>query len=451
MADQIRMDFDQLAQIAQRLYALGCRLDGIGSEIRGVHIDAESGGELKAGVNCYLSGVGYAVNSADIAGALGQLARAAGRVGDRAAALSSGVNRVAELFVGVETELMQTPDRSDGGRWQEGGVASAQEIDRMIAGFFSEYRGRRPSKREVLDFFKKVDLPEKLAPAVLATGNGLSLIWKENEAKNVAKSSWKPSALKIEPDGGDNATKVTFDPETGKFTETQKDSTYRDQKTLLAFGGSVSASESLLHGDFKESNEKYSLEADFDVVKVESHASYEGGLYSYKTGEDGKTYRTLSPGFKVEGGVSVSAIESKVSGEYELIDNVSVGGDVHVEAMSAAVDTSFGIGIVENELIASVKLDAEMNLAEAGGEVYVDAGGVKGTIGADVSAGIGAHAKVGYEKGKVNFDVGIGVGVGVSVRAELDISGLVDNLTNTLKVADDFINGASQFFGAIFG
>ncbi len=451
MADQIRMNFDQLAQVAQRLNALGYKLDGIGSEIRGVHINAESGGELKAGVSCYLSGVGYAVNSTDIAGALRQLARAAARVGDRAAALSGGVSRTAALFAGVERELMLTLDYGDGGQRQQGGAAGENSIDQMIASFFSVYRGRRPSKREVLNFFKKQDLPETLVPAVLATSNGLSVLWKEYKEDGIAKSSWKPSALKVEPDSGDNATKVTFDPKTGEYTETPKDSTYRDQKTLLEFGASASASESLIHGEFEKTNNNFTLEADFDVVAAEAHASYKGGLYSYKTGADGETYRTLSPGIKVEAGTSVSAAESNIGGEYELIDNVSVGGDVHAEVLSAAANSSFGIGIVENELIASVKLEAEANLAKTGGDMHVDVGGVKGTIGGDVSIGFGAHAKAGYEDGKVNFDVGIGIGIGASVRGEIDISGLIDNLTNVMNVADNIISGASYFFGALFG
>ena len=54
-----------------------------------------------------------------------------------------------------------------------------------------------------------------------------------------------------------------------------------------------------------------------------------------------------------------------------------------------------------------------------------------------MSVGVGAHADIGYHDGKLTFDIGASLGVGASVTAEVDVSGLVENIGDAVDSLAD--------------
>ena len=80
-----------------------------------------------------------------------------------------------------------------------------------------------------------------------------------------------------------------------------------------------------------------------------------------------------------------------------------------------------------------VKASAEAIAIEAKGEAGVTVLGTEAKVSGSVNVGVGAHADVGYEDGKLSFDIGASLGVGVSVGFEVDIGGTVDAVKDFAK------------------
>lgn len=101
------------------------------------------------------------------------------------------------------------------------------------------------------------------------------------------------------------------------------------------------------------------------------------------------------------------------------------------------------VGIHDKDGNFNPNVSAEARFEAIGGEISGTVGakilgtdiGVKGSL----NYGIGAHAEVGFEDGKLSFDVGASLGVGGSIKIELDVSGAVNAVKDTAKAVWDWI------------
>ena len=224
-----------------------------------------------------------------------------------------------------------------------------------------------------------------------------------------------------------------------------------DNWSLLRIGAERSASLSLLSLSNKGASGNSSYEAELNFSKLEGHMNGEAGLYAYKVGKDGQTHRVLSPGVAVDIGASYTLMEGSVSGEYELIDNVKITGNVKAQAGKVEVTGKGEFGFIDGQFVAKADVGVEAILAGVSGEAAVDAFGMKGTVKGSVDVGLGAHAKAGYKDGKVYADLGVYVGVGGSVSFELDVGGALQNIGEGLNGASKFVGDLWEGAGNIIG
>lgn len=215
----------------------------------------------------------------------------------------------------------------------------------------------------------------------------------------------------------------------------------------------------------------YEKEISGDYTLWENEGEYKSGnlsnKYDVKFGdvEAHASAAVTTAGVALEAGASVTAFSAE--------DTLMLGGDMlgvyatgEVEALKAEAKADAQVGIVEVDgkkvLAAHAGASAEAILVDASLK-----GGAK-VLGTDVSAnvgvnvGIGAHADIGFQGGKLKFDVGASLGVGVSADFEVDFSGTIDaicgNASNiasaTTNAVDNVANAASDafnFIGGLFG
>lgn len=67
---------------------------------------------------------------------------------------------------------------------------------------------------------------------------------------------------------------------------------------------------------------------------------------------------------------------------------------------------------------------------------------VSGNVG--VNVGVGAHAEIGLQDGKISFDVGASLGIGVSVELEIDFSGTMDKVGTLVSNCTSLIGNLIQ-------
>lgn len=192
---------------------------------------------------------------------------------------------------------------------------------------------------------------------------------------------------------------------------------------------------------------EFSAESDYGEVSLEAAimtagytASASAGLYVYEKKADGTTKKVFSPGVSAEIGVSASVLSVDSSGRIGLgEDNNLLGAYYDVEAEVMTAEAKGKVSINKNELYAGVSAEADLVKVSASAGVSV--------LGADVGVsgslkvGVGAHAEVGITDGKLKIDIGAAVGVGFDLGLEVDVSGVVDAVTD---VSESILNGVSE-------
>lgn len=223
----------------------------------------------------------------------------------------------------------------------------------------------------------------------------------------------------------DNKVKKHYEWESGKgFVEkTESASTATEaekrKKELLdgitIWSGSLGKEGSLLHfgkdGDVETENGKYHYSA--DVMKAEAKGSLYAGL----------------GGIGCEAGVALTAFTAKASGQLGN-DMFNIHGEAQVDVGKVELSGEFKAGFVNEKGEFDPSLKGGFNAEAIAAEVSGKAGGT--ILGADVDVtgsinfGIGAHADIGYDNGKLSLDLGASLGLGGSVKLEIDMSGMVD-------------------------
>ena len=244
----------------------------------------------------------------------------------------------------------------------------------------------------------------------------------------------------------DNKLKEHYEWEDGKFVKKEQQEDDSDNRTsdekkkevldsITILSGSIGKEGSLLHfgkdGDVETDWGKYSYSA--DVMKAEASAS---------------GYASLG-GIGGEIGVAITAFTAGASGQLGS-DMLGVHGEAQVDALKAEAKVSAKAGLIDETGKVNPQLgasaSAEAILAEASGKVGVDLAGTEVNVGGSVNFGLGAHADVGLQDGKLKFDVGASVGVGLSVNLELDVSGTVDMIADH---ASDIGNAAVDAYNTV--
>lgn len=205
---------------------------------------------------------------------------------------------------------------------------------------------------------------------------------------------------------------------------------YKKQATLFEFGLEGSKSSSL----FEDSWEYEYGKVESTVGKAEAHAFIKAG--GYVVGKDGKRY--FSPGVSAEVGASYTALE------------LSADGHIGDEMLGLDGKLTFTAGKAEGKVGTNIILKDENGNynPQISGEFSVEAiaGEVEGKIGlnvlggevnakASVNVGVGAHAKVGFKNGVFKVDIGASLGLGFSLKADINVGGMVNTVVGKAKSA----------------
>lgn len=168
------------------------------------------------------------------------------------------------------------------------------------------------------------------------------------------------------------------------------------------------------------------------ALAAEAYASGSAGLFTKD--EDGNLL--FNPNIDAKIGASVTALHLDAEGH---VGNDMLGASGNVTAdigkVAAVASATAGMFNEKGELDPrmKVKASAEAIAIEAKGEAGVTVLGTEAKVSGSVNVGVGAHADVGYEDGKLSFDIGASLGVGVSVGFEVDIGGTVDAVKDFAK------------------
>lgn len=267
---------------------------------------------------------------------------------------------------------------------------------------------------------------------VAALGAGYSASVKPGFG-SYEKDDWKELKQKEE------RKKVTvYDIKTGEEYDPESFKLPKKQITIaeVKAGGAAEASifEAELTGDKKYG--EYDLDVKCGVA--EAHAVASAGLYTYDV--NGMTL--VAPAVDAKIGASVSALSVTAEGRAGLGEDhnmLGVYGEGSVDALKASGEAKAGVSVFNKEgdidLNAYAEASAEAVLLEAKGTAGLSVLGADIGVSGSVNIGVGAHAKVGIEDGKVKIDVGASLGVGASVGFEVDVGGMVSAVCGKVESA----------------
>lgn len=239
-----------------------------------------------------------------------------------------------------------------------------------------------------------------------------------------------------------------YDEKTGEYKEAEAEKPKSKKEKLKEAGMGALTSATIA---------KASISKEGSLAKAEGSISGKYGdasAYAKFGTAQANAAATLTTGCAtLSAGASVTALELGANGKLGN-DNFNVHGDVKVKALSAEAKGEIKAGWLneKGEFSPAIK---------AGGSVEAVAASVEGTAGAtiagaevnvkgQVGVGVGAHANVGYENGKIKLDVGAYVGVGGSVSLEIDVSKPVKAIANGAKeVGKAAVNAGKKIWSGI--
>ncbi|MDO4513548.1 MAG: hypothetical protein Q4B72_05880 [Lachnospiraceae bacterium] len=147
-------------------------------------------------------------------------------------------------------------------------------------------------------------------------------------------------------------------------------------------------------------------------------------------------------------GVAISAFSAEAEGQLGS-DMLGVHGKAGVEVLSAEAKANAQFGWLDEngnfDLAAEAGASAEAVLAKAEGTIGADVLGTQVDVTGDIGVGVGAHAKVGYNDGKITADIGAYVGVGGSVKLEIDVSGTIEKFDEVVTCVSDAASAVGDF------
>lgn len=328
-----------------------------------------------------------------------------------------------------------------------------EKTERRICGYVNDHPINTEDIWEAVTTIGKGVAISAINPAI-GMGWLVNEILKDEEWETESKWGKYEHTLwdKLDKKKEDNKLKEHYEWEDGKFVKKeQDDDDSNSQKTdaqkrkevlesITIWSGSVGKEGSLLHfgkdGDVETDWGKYSYSA--DVMKAEVSASGHVSM----------------AGLGGEVGVALTAFTAGASGQLGS-DMLGVHGKANLDVGKAEAKISGDFGLMDEDgkfnPQAGVSASAEAIAAEVSGEVGFDVAGADINVGGSLNFGIGAHADVGLQDGKLSLDIGASVGVGASVKLEVDVSGtvdmIVDHAADIGNAAVDAYNATVDFVG----
>ncbi|MBP3522978.1 MAG: hypothetical protein J6M56_05345 [Clostridia bacterium] len=469
MSDRICIQTELMEEIRSQMLRLSAALSEFRGEIHSVNLDRTSGSDVKVQLSSgFLSCTGHRVGDGDVNECLQSLSRAADEMSRYTYAVAGSIGMVTDTFADTESSLV-----ARFGGMAQGDSSLFQSVCKVLNINPQELKTSPTLRKKLQDLVSDGKLIFDGGMALLIhqgtnylfDQNGLLASYEEKRGLSGIKQT-----AKIFHDHGVNKAslemgllsaggKTKFKPiEQEKIKEYNKrydkngeeikagkeKEKLGQQVDVLSAGVKAENSVSAWYIEGVNEGERHKLEGNVGIGNAGAEASAVGGFGVYLPGKNGESQ--LYVGGAAEVGVSVSALEMQGSAEYELCDFIDLSAEGDVTMLSGELSAGAGLGIVGGKFVAYAEAGAEANLVEVNGEVGLDIGGVKGTVGAGVQVGIGASAKAGYKEGVISFDASISVGVGVSVNVELDISGAIDSIGNALESVGD---AASSFTGGL--
>ncbi len=80
-------------------------------------------------------------------------------------------------------------------------------------------------------------------------------------------------------------------------------------------------------------------------------------------------------------------------------------------------------------------------MAEASASAGLTLAGTKIDAKGSVNFGVGAHANIGLVDGHLSVDIGASLGIGVGVKLDIDMSGTIDAIADSVSSAWDHFTG----------
>lgn len=200
-----------------------------------------------------------------------------------------------------------------------------------------------------------------------------------------------------------------------------------DTDIILA-SGSIGGAVSLLHGMVEKDWGWGYASAENSFGKIEANAQGSVGL--------GNAQFSL--------GVGATAFTAE--------EKIELGGEV-VGAYAKSTQTLGKVGVKAEGVASIVDEDgnfdpslyfgasAEAIAAEITGEAGVKIAGTEIGVKGSLNVGVGAHANVGYQDGKLSIDVGASLGVGGSFSLDIDVSGTVNAMKDRATAIWDGMTG----------
>lgn len=460
MADHIRVNTEQMEELAAQIRKLSSALDELESEVRGVRIDRNSGSELKIQLpSGSMKSIDRGFGSGTAKECLKSIASTLGAMNRYADRVARNVNAASDCFDTAEKHLVRLFD----------GLSTSESIYDGLCkalGYDTDRSTWTPAMHDKFrELIENAEIVMDDALTLIRTGGTAYILGKDGlvasfeEKRNLFVDSFTTKLY-----DGDSLTTVEgkkglqhagFETELWEPFKKHKigdgvksydrDGNEVEGKGLLggkAFGllqagwtTGISKSAWAESGAYENGN--FSAQGSVGLGNAEVHASAIGGLGVYLPNEKGE--KELYFGGSVDVGTSFSAAQAQGSLEYELIDGVSVSAQGEAAFLKGEAGLKGGIGIVGGDPVLYAEGSAEFNVAELEGDVHVDVGGIKGSLGGSISVGVGVHAKAGYKDGVISMDVGAALGVGASVSFELDISGAIENVGDGIEAVGDAI------------
>lgn len=459
MADYIRMDTQQLETLSAQMSSLSSSLQRMRRTLSRVHVDSSCGADVKVDLSSLrLKTAQWRMSAGTVADSISCLCRALDAMGESTGALSGRIAGAADTFSDAEMEFV----RRFGGTSVGAASAFAQACGQL--GLDPDRSKWTPEmNRRFEEAIKRGDFVQTGDMVIVRDGDEVrfyfpdGIVMSHEEKHGLVKNSYSdrltfPGGASIAGEGSFGLQHLGLSYDGIDLIEQEKHSKVfgNGGKSVLPKGnplkiasvgwkggGSISA----LYGENSYEGEHASGSVEASLLKAEYSYSAQGGMGVFLPDENGNPQLYFGGEGKI--GASVCAAEVSAQGEYELIDNVSLVGEVNASAMEAQLQAAAGAGVVGGKFVAYAKAGAEADLVKVEGKVGVDVAGIKGQVGGSVKVGIGASANVGYNDGKFSLELSAALGVGADVNLELDVSGFVDNAKATFGKA---AQGASKAY-----
>ncbi|MGN0621797.1 MAG: hypothetical protein ACI4I9_08010 [Porcipelethomonas sp.] len=302
---------------------------------------------------------------------------------------------------------------------------------------------------------------ESLFNSIFSLMDSSSGISADND--NTASDELKIKFGKLTVNPGINKVIEDFLKDKGLLKKPDKikdgDTDWMGQKSLLSLLNIKRTWEkSTFSGKNTSDGEYGSHTEEYKINSRSARSVFDAGIYTYD--DDGK--KRVDPRMLFELGAEYVAASGTLSGQLGLGDNhdmLGIYGELKGEAGKVDAKVSSSVGIIDGKFNAYAGFSAEAILAEITGKAGISIFGADIGVEASGNVGVGMKGNIGYKDGVVSAEFGGSLGLGGDIKIEMDVSGVVENIDETVEavqdaaefVYDKAVDGINNFSNAIDG